>query len=273
MKLGLRTALVLSAACLLSAFPARAERPEIESSIRREASRPEPGSGRIRLDSSYEYGDVKIDSREADWTLFTGRLTYSGEDLSPYFETEIYQRSRVEDQKLLAGADWALDGGSAGLKAGFGLDADFISRFELSGQLERRLQDSLYWSCSGRYLDYAAGDVGIVSPGLAYYFGDHSLGAQYNVSVTESRGTAQWASLQGRFVFQPVSFFGGAAAGQRLFDIDALESSEQNGYILFAGLEYSLHDSAKIRFIYDQGREKTPKFEKRGYTLSVSIRF
>lgn len=257
---------------------ARAERPEAESSVYRQrpfaAAPATAAEDAFRFDSSYEYGDVRIGTRDTQWTLYTGRLTRLDGPSSYYLETEWYERSRVDDQKVSIGADRILEDGSAGVKAGLANDADFISRFNLMGEVEKRLAGTAYWRFSGQFLDYKVGQVGLLSPGLSYYFGDHSIGASYNVSFTEGRGSAQWGSIRGRAALSPtVSVFGGAAVGRRLFDIDALSASQQEGYIVYAGVDLRLADELRLSFVYDHGREETPDFIKHGYTVFLSARF
>ena len=64
----------------------------------------------------------------------------------------------------------------------------------------------------------------------------------------------------------------GVAYGQRLYDIYGLDAHEEDGYILFTGVNLKLYKGIRFRAGYSYSFEK-PKFIKRSVNLALSAAF
>jgi YaiO family outer membrane protein len=156
---------------------------------------------------------------------------------------------------------------------GFGGDVRYAYRFKSQLEYQHRLIHSLYWNASGRYLNYPVHDTIIFTPGLIFYFRDNDISLFYNHAITESRGGASSGILRGNFVFNNrLSFYVGAAAGERLYDINELPAADQNGYIAFAGFRFRLNDRLFLRTGFSYSTEK-PSFIKRSLEIGLSAKF
>lgn len=251
---------------------ASAEKIEAERKLT-QASAAVKGMGRTDWSVFYEYGWVDVGSRSEAWRVSTGRLSYFGEREVPYLEARRLERGREVDTTLDAGCYFKLDDAVLHAEAGGGMGVDYVYRFQALLEYERKLQGTLFWKVGGRYLDYAAGEVYQVSPGLAYYFGDHSVAADYNVSFTEGRGDAHFVTLRANFrINERLSASAGIAVGQRLYDASELDASDQGGFIVFGGPEYRISESITLKLGLSYSEER-PDFKKTGVTAGISMRF
>ena len=108
---------------------------------------------------------------------------------------------------------------------------------------------------------------------MIYYYGNHYLMADYNVSITEGRRDAHWATAKVNLeLHQRVNAWFGVAAGERLFDIQTLPASEQEGFIFFWGINFRLLENMKIYGGYSYSEEQ-PNFIKRGFNGGLSLKF
>lgn len=262
--------------CLILSFPSStpADQLTAEQELRIWTPYIERDKQRLYIDTLYEYSPVRIAGRKTHWEQYSTRVmgTYQGH--LPYFEYHLFERDREWDQALHLGSYFLFENWNLQPEIGFGIDTDFLYRFQTSAAVERRLVESLYFKIKERYLHYRAGDVLITSPGLSYYYGDHFLTADYNVSLTEGRGNAHYATVQTHLLFfKRLHLYSGIALGERLFDVDALDASKQMGFILSAGADFRVSKNVKVGFDYSFGEEENPKFRKRGFGGRISVRF
>jgi hypothetical protein len=64
----------------------------------------------------------------------------------------------------------------------------------------------------------------------------------------------------------------GVAVGGRLYDILGVDAKDEQGYILFTGVNINLYKGISCRFGYIYGMEE-PKFIKRSIYYAVSAKF
>ncbi|MBU3759939.1 MAG: hypothetical protein FGM27_08450 [Candidatus Omnitrophica bacterium] len=251
-----------------------AEKTEIEKQLR--TSRPyiDSQDGRVYADASAEYSPVRIAGRDLHWEEYSTRLMKRVGRHLPYTEFRLYERDRRRDESITAGSYFIFDNRNIQPEIGFGIDTDYMYRFQTGIRYEERIKGSLYAKLGETYFHYESGDVLSNSLGMIYYRGNHSLSADYLLSITESRRDAHSAIVRGNFAL-PFNFDLrlGIAAGERLFDVDKLDASKQGGWLFFTGIDYRLTDRIKIGFDYSYGEENQPKFLKQGFNGHVSVRF
>lgn len=261
--------IMLSCAC---AFAAEVE---IEREIRKGIPRFEKADEeKVSLSSEYEYSWVKQGARKGNWRILTNRIAYLNNNLQAfYIEPTVYERLGVRDTGIDFGSYFKLKDGYLHAGAGFGADhVNFIYRSKAFLELEQKLVKQVYLNLDSKFLNYAAGDVYLFSPGLVYYFGDNYLLAGYGISFTEGRGSAQFGKLKGNFALNSkIHLWSGVALGQRLFDIETIKADEQYGYILFAGLDFIITKNIVFRLGGSYSKER-PSFIKRSIDFGLTIK-
>ena len=252
-----------------------AEMTETEQALKKPqaSSVQEAGKRWWRSNLFTEYSRVGIGDRKTTWKETAAGLIHFGERFIPYFEASRHERSGEADLAYSAGVYLKEQDSLTHAEAGIGTDTDYLYDSKVLLEREQRLSGGLYWKAGAKYLSYAENDVYVVSPGLVYYIGDHSLRFDYNVSFIESRGDAHFGSLKGNFQMTPeAALWAGAAYGRRLYDIHPIEASEQEGFIVFGGFEFKFLEDIFLRIGVSYAEEK-PDFRKRGVEAGVSFRF
>ena len=224
--------------------------------------------------SFYEYSWVKLNFQDILWREWTTRIAkMEGNLASPYADITAYERGWIKNYSYDLGSYFKSAGGTLDLGAGFGSDITYIYRYKIFMDYERKLVDSLNWGFSGSFFDYVPGKVGIISPGLIYYFGNNYLSANAGVSFTQRRGAAGFGTIKaGLAVGDKVNWWFGAALGQRLYDAAVLKSSQQSGYILFNGWDIKLSKDLTFRFGGSYSFEH-PHFLKRSLESGFALKF
>ncbi len=236
--------------------------------------KPEIGQNKhIFLDSSYENSAVKIGNKRVYWRLFTTQLLYRINGQVPYFEITQHERDRVSDVVLTPGAYLQIKKYAMHIENGFGIDADYIYRYQSTLEIEHQLIKNLFWKAGGRYIHYRDSEVLLAYPGFTYYFGDHYFTANYGFSLTEARSDAHWGTAKLNLVLNRyMTFYSGGAVGQRLFDIYPVDAEKEGGFIVFGGMEFKILDHLKVRAGYSHSQEK-PNFIKRSIDGGLSVTF
>ncbi len=266
--------LMLVTVIIFCSYALAAENTEAETQFRKKAL-PELETKGWLLSSYYEYSSIKLAGRKGQWRLLTDTLAYTfNNGLIPYLEIDSWDRFHNKDELINAGAYLKFkDNSYLHSEIGFGDDITYVPRFRSVQEYQRRLVKNLFWQFGYKYLNYSDNDVNIVYPGLYYYFKDHYLSMFYNVSFTESRGTAHWGVLKGNFALNKrLNAWIGTAVGERLYDIELLNASKQYGYIIFSGFDLTLYKELKLRLGFSYSKEK-PDFIKRSVDYGLSIKF
>ena len=225
------------------------------------------------LATSYEFSSIHLGYTHLDWNVVDVQIARPFQNATPYFDVAYFDRNHVGDYALTAGSYVKVGKDLLQVEGGYGLNVDFLYRFQGTVEYDYLLCHNLYWKLRGKYLRYDVGDVWIGSPaGLIYYFGDHYVTADYDFSSTEGRGTAQWGALKADFTMnKQFGFYVGAAGGERLFDMSELPASMEDGYIIFGGCRCRVLDGAQFTVGGSYSDEK-PNFIKRSIDVSLSIR-
>lgn len=227
------------------------------------------------LSSYYDYGWVEINSKKGSWTVLTNNVAYSVNNrFTAYLEENTLDRFGQKGYTVNVGAYFKFpDYSYLRPEIGFGKDADYTYSSQARVEYGHRLVRNCYWQLGSRYLNYSAGDVFIVSPGLIYYFGNNYVSVFYNTSHTEGRGNAQWGTIRGNFYLNDrLSAWLGTAVGERLFDIELLPASEQYGSIAFGGIDWKLTKDIHLKLGASYSEEK-PYFSKSSFEAGLSCKF
>lgn len=269
--------LVLMSLMFLLCAPVFAdEQMVVERELKTEIVPAFPQKERIVVSSFNDYGWVNQNSRVGNWKVFSNRISYALTDkITPYVESDILSRFSEEDYLAFAGAYFRFEDNSyLHSEFGFGSDIDYISIFQTTQEYGHKLTGNYYWQAGYKFLNYPENDVYIFYPGLIYYFGDHYISGFFNVSFTESRGSAQWGTLKGNFSFlsNRLNFWIGTAVGERLYDINLLKARKQFGYIAFVGAGYDIFKNVTLKLGYSYSSED-PDFMKRSVDFGCSVRF
>ncbi|MDD5679877.1 MAG: YaiO family outer membrane beta-barrel protein [Candidatus Omnitrophica bacterium] len=230
---------------------------------------------KIFFNAYYEYGWVQQGFRKGNWQLSTGRFAYSINDMmTPYLAFNTYERFTKKDYTIDTGYDFRFDKTTYGnAELSVGADVDYMYRYRTNLSYGHKLYKNLCWEINGRYMNYKGNDVGLASPALIYYFGNHYVSAAYGVSLTHTRGAAQWGVFKGTFALNDdLHLSGGMAHGQRLYDIYEIDASKQLGYIFFAGLDYNLVKNLNARIGYSYSKER-PNWQKHSMDFSLNLKF
>lgn len=229
---------------------------------------------RLYASSDYEYSWITIGSQKLPWRTLTNLLLYPTGRYTPYLIVTHHDRSRAQDMTLNFGSYMRFEKSTLRLEQGFGLNPDFIYKYQMVSSYEHQIYKGLNAGYTVNYQHRDSGDTFISSPGLTYYFGSHYVSASYNTSVIESRGGGHFGSAQFNFIIHPrVQLYGGSSIGQRLFDISGAEhASKQSGFILFGGFKIRIFDRLEGIIGYSYSEEK-PNFIKRSINSGFTLKF
>jgi len=260
---------------LLAALPVWAEQVEVEQQVRDIQPGDVQTDGNIYIHSYYEHSWVSIGSRDVRWKVLRTRVALlNGKLHQPYFETSLWERDGNEDYTFDLGTYFRAGKGYGFVEVGRGSSVDYVAENQLSGEYTHPIKGGLHGRFSYRFADNKMPDVQIFSPGLIYYFDNHYVRLDYGITHTGSRGNAYWGALKGNFVLnERVELWGGTALGERLFDIsEDTDASQQDGYIVFVGADYSLNPDVRVRLGFSYS-EEDPNFIKRSVDLGARILF
>lgn len=227
---------------------------------------------KLTFGANYEYGMLK----HGQWTSLNLSLAYLTDKSllrTPYLEISEFDRLGEKDYTIELGSYYKFKDASGYFGAGLGVDVDYVYKSKISADYTNRIVNNYFGKIGAKYLQHDNGDVAIISPGLVYYFGDHYLDADYNISFTEGRGSAGWLKADGNFALNETTKCRfGAMAGTRLYDINLANASSQKGYIISAGIDYATSPELNLRLGISFSREE-PSFTKRGLDVGFALKF
>lgn len=236
------------------------------------APAPAGAQGAPFVEVSGDYSPVSISTTDTTWRV--GRV--SGGWLDPgrsgvTAALERHARGRLVDWTGVATAfrrmgDWTLSG-----SAGVTTRPDFLYRYSLEGEFARRIAGPVVVHGAYRHLSFAHADVRIVQPALSVYFGDGELhGRLFLVRNLTLDRDSQAVVLRGTVPLHPrVKLGGGAALGNRIFDVAALSDAEADGWAAFGFARFALARSWSVDVGLGRAQED-PFFSQR--TLSLAVR-
>lgn len=245
------------------------------------AAIPSPGAleakpkeeGEFSLYSYFEPSKVVQGSRPGRWREITNRVGYKYRNIQGYAGLSQWSRFDVNNYTANIGSYINFPNSYAHVELGWGWDITYMHKFQSIVEYGRRIKNGLFWQAGYNFRHYQLNDNYIFYPGLIYYFGDNYVSADYGLSITESRNSAQFGTLKANFALgKRLSWLMGTAIGERLYDIFELPARKQFGYIIFTGLQFNLCQAIAARVGFSYGTEK-PDFIKRGANVSLSIKF
>lgn len=223
--------------------------------------------------SDYEYSFASLNGQPIVWRQWSNEFMYALKDHKPYLDFNYYERNGNENDAINFGDYIPFKDSLLHVETGFGINPDYLYRFQLSYEYQHKLAGGLYGKIGDRYFDYPVGNVLVNSAGLIYYFGESYLMADYDFSITESRGLAQWGTAKWNSQLTPkLDAWTAVAAGERLYDVIPLDASDEAGYILLIGADFRLIKDLKLRLGYSYSVEH-PSFIKRSVDAGVALRF
>lgn len=237
----------------------------------------EPTKDSWYFDAYYEPGDVLQGTRTGHWNELDYTFGYTHKNITGYMF--ISQQERFDNKNNAAG--WGayinMDKDQyAHFECGPGWGGKmFLYQLQTIAEYGHRLHENLFGQISYTYRSYRGSydDTSLLAPGLIYYFGDSYLSANYGASYMESHDTASIGIFKGDFAITKFLRWNcGVAFGGRLYDILGKDAADEQGYILFTGVNINIYKGINFRFGYTYGTEE-PKFIKRSLYYAVSAKF
>ena len=226
------------------------------------------------FDSYYEPSLVLEGHRTGRWSELTNTFGYIHSNVQGYFSVSEYDRLGNNDYTANFGSYLSFKDSYAHIETGFGWDVDYIYNFQVIAEYGHKLTKDLYGQIGYNYKAFhTSGDVHNFYPGLIYYFGDHSISANYGASWIESRDVANFGVVKGNFkITDFLHLYGGEAFGERLYDIFGLHAHTETGYIVFTGIALDIYKGVTAKVGCSYGTEK-PKFVKRSLNFGLTAKF
>ncbi len=236
----------------------------------------EPREDSWYYDVYYEPGDVLQGTKTGHWNELDYTFGYIRKNITGYMLISQQERFDNKDNAAALGTYINIDKDQyVHFEGGLGWGGKmFLYQFQSIGEYGHRIYENLFGQIVYTYRNYRPGDdTHLVSPGLIYYFGDSYISANYGASYMESHDTASIGVFKGDFAITKFLRWNcGVAVGGRLYDILGTDAKDEQGYILFTGVNINLYKGVSCRFGYIYGTEE-PKFIKRSIYYAVSAKF
>ena len=227
------------------------------------------------VDFATDYSPVAIGAADQTWR--TARLSaglfdegHAGWSVG----VERQQRERLVDwggsvRGFRRQGDWTISGG-----VGLGADPSFSYRRSLEGEVARTVVGTLVAHGGYRLLTFQTATVHLIQPGATLYRSRGEIGARYFVVRNATRNTTTGTLLvQGTVTAHArLRLGGGAAFGERIFDVAALSTPNASAWV---GFGYA-HVLVTPEWSVDAGlgrAHEDPLFAQRTFTLSIRRMF
>jgi YaiO family outer membrane protein len=228
--------------------------------------------GALFLEASGDYSPVQIGAADLTWHVGRVSAGWLDEGSSGWAAAaERHQRGTLVDWAVVANGfrragDWTFSGA-----AGATSRPEFLYRSSFEGELARRLVGTLVLHGGYRHLDFPTVRVGIVQPAVSLYFprGELQVRAFMVRNLTLDRHSRA-ALLRGQVAVHPrVTIAGGAAIGNRIFDVAALSTPDAEGWVGFGFARFTLSPGWRLDLGYGRAHED-PFFSQQ--TMSIAVR-
>jgi YaiO family outer membrane protein len=226
------------------------------------------------LSADYDYGRVNINERHGLWRQWTNRLTWRNALIGPYIEINDYDRFQLKDRTAEIGSYFVLPNHDyIDADIGLGLKHQYIYNRQFRLEYAHLLKNYLFWESGYQYRVYETTRINLYTQGLTKYFGDSYVTARVNLAHTSSRGNA-WSGLLKANIALPnaTACWGGISYGARLFDIYELAADKQKGYLVSAGISWTLWQRLTLKLGASSGKED-PDFRLRSLLAGLEIKF
>ncbi|MDO8535713.1 MAG: YaiO family outer membrane beta-barrel protein [Candidatus Omnitrophota bacterium] len=228
------------------------------------------------FDGYFEPADVLQGTKRGHWNELDYNFGYVHKNITGYAWISQQERFDVKNNAASLGAYINMDKDQyTHFECGLGWPTNFLYQLQSIAEYGHRVYENLFGQVGYTYRSYrgSGDDTHLVTPGLIYYFGDSYLSANYGASYMESHDTASIGVFKGDFAITKFLRWNcGVAFGGRLYDILGKDAKDEQGYILFTGVNINLYKGINCRFGYIYGTE-APKFIKRGVYYAVSAKF
>jgi YaiO family outer membrane protein len=234
------------------------------------------GQSMWAVDLSADRSDVQY-APDVDevWDAQRIQLGFVREGLGGWFlAAERQERAGVTDSTITLSGYRRMDAWTISGGAGIGPSSSFLYRESAEGEISRRVVGTLVASGGYRYLHFSDVTIDQVMPAATYY---HARGeAQARVFLTRNRRfdrTTTTVLLRAvQDVHPRVRLSGGAAYGDRIFDVASLADARARAWVGFGGvrLQLSAHDFLEIG---GGAAQEAPSFEQRSLHLGYRRTF
>lgn len=229
------------------------------------------------FDAYYEPGDVLQGTRTGHWNQLDYTFGYTHKNITGYMVMSEQERFDNSNYTANWGAYINIDKNQyTHFECGLGWGDDmFLYQLQTVAEYGHRLYENLFGQISYTYRSYKADgdDTYLVVPGLIYYFGDSYLSANYGAGYMNNHDTASFGVFKGDFALTKFLRWNcGIAFGGRLYDINGWDAGDEQGFILFTGVNLNLYKGINCRLGYVYG-EEAPKFIKRSVYFAASVKF
>jgi YaiO family outer membrane protein len=165
--------------------------------------------------------------------------------------------------------DWTIAGG-----AGVTPHADFLYRAAADAELSRRIFGSVVASGAYRFMAFPTADIHQPQAALTWYHrrGEVETRGYFTRNTTAERTTTTVLARTAFALNSRMGINGGAAFGDRIFDISSLPSSTGESHQVFATLRMRVSRSDWIEAGLSQARE-APSFTYRSLILAYRRAF
>jgi YaiO family outer membrane protein len=216
-----------------------------------------------------ERSDVSLGGRDVSWGTDRAQLSYRRpEKGGAFLAFELQRRDGSTDSVVLAGGhrrlgDWTLFG-----QLGFTPGADFYFERLLEVEVSRRAVGNLVGHLTYRFLDFPAARVQLLAPAATWYFPWGEIHGRAFLVRNQTLAVGSRAYLlRGLWEVQPrLRLTGGAAFGERIFDVTSLASEPAEGWSAFLSAMFRLDSKNAVGLAVSLAHE-APSFDKRSLGL------
>jgi YaiO family outer membrane protein len=207
---------------------------------------------------------------ESTWTTTHLQAMWSRPDVGGWLATmDLSARGALDDVTVsMRGyrrlGDWTVAGG-----VGVTPHADFLYRAAADAELSRRIFGTVVASGAYRFMTFATADIHQPQAALTWYHrrGDVETRGYFTRNVTTGRTTTAVLARTAFSVSSRVGINGGAAFGDRIFDISSLPSSTGDSHQWFATVRVRVSRRDWIEAGLSEARE-APSFTYRSLILA-----
>lgn len=227
------------------------------------------------LDLSADRAGVSVGDARTVWWTGRAQLTYRRAGTGGAFvAVEPLRRFDRSDATLVAAGWRHLGGWSLYAEAGATPHADFHYRRSAEIELFRRLGGPWVPHASYRYFAFPSQNVRLIQPAVTRYGRRSELTARVSFAsntTTGVRSTSVFA--RGRYDVTPrVTLGGGAAVGERIFDVTALSREPAAGWVAFAEARLATGGSTSVGFLARVAEEGS-SFDQAAFGVSYRRSF
>jgi YaiO family outer membrane protein len=222
------------------------------------------------VDYGREEAATSTNGINAPWTTDRFQTMWSRTGQGGWlFAVEQQERYGLSDVTLLSGGYWRAGDWTFGVDGGVTPRAHFMYRVKGGGEISRRAIGTLVASGGYHYLQYPSADIHQFEPALTWYHARGEVQGRLYVTRNATLALTSTATLvRSTYNVTPrLQLGGGAAIGDRIFDIAPLPTDSGKARLGFAETRVGLTRHDFIGVVVTAARED-PGFRYSSLTLS-----